>query len=172
MKRPQGLSFSMLMFFIASTHTTRIGQISSNFTSLGIIQDSKSIHCVPLPGRISLSACAGAILRLPIDHTVGIFHGGGAEDGFKLPVSRNYNECSVVVEIKGDGTDLDRGNWLDVGLAAAEMNGECARNTGSYRKYSRAWMDTGELDQVRIRLSPTWGWPKVVGNGTAADEKL
>ena len=142
----------MFIVFTAITHTTHIHQISNNHSPIDIIQDSKHVHCVPLPGRISISACAGTILRFPIDHTVGVFHSGGADDGFKLPVSRTYNECEVVVEMQ-DAIDHDRGNWLDVGRDAAEMNEECARRVGPYRRYKSAslgecWRGGSDTDQV------------------------
>ncbi|CAF9942338.1 MAG: hypothetical protein ALECFALPRED_009703 [Alectoria fallacina] len=171
MKLPPGLSLFMLASFTASTPTTRIRQISNNYHSLDFIQAPESIHCQPLPGRISLHACAGAILRLPIDHTIGIFHSDGAGDGIKLPVSRTYNDCNVLVEMRGDTTDQDMGSWLDLGVAAAEMNRQCTRNIVSYRRYGSAWMNTGELDRIRIRLRPAEGSREVHGNGTRKNEK-
>lgn len=76
------------------------------------------------------------------------------------------------MELRVDGPDLDKGNWLDIGVAAAEMNGQCASNVGSYRRYGGAWMNTGELDGIRIRLGPVAGvLQDVEGNGTVADEK-
>lgn len=73
--------------------------------------------------------------------------------------------------MRGDRADQDRGSWLDVVVAAAEMNGQCASNTGSYRRYSRAWMNTGELDGIRVKLGPVAGGLRDVEvNGTVADE--
>lgn len=175
MRLPPSLSFSVLLSFTTITPATRIRGASNNRSSLDIVQASKNIHCIrhiPSHGLVSLQACAGAILRLPIDHTVGIFHTGGADDGFQLPVSRTYNECKIVVEIQGDGTDEDRASWLDLGRDAAAMNEECARGVRHYQRYRGAWMNTGELDRILIELSPALGVGDVEGNGTVADEKL
>ena len=49
-------------------------------------------------------------------------------------MSRTYNKCEVVVEMR-DAIDHDRGNWLDVGRDAAEMNEQCATRFGSDRRY-------------------------------------
>ena len=172
MKLPPGLSVFMFASFTASTPTTRIRPNSNNYHSLDFIQAPESIHCQRLPGRISLHACAGAILRLPIDHTIGIFHSDGAGDGFKLPVSRTYNDCNVLVEMRGDTTDQDVGSWLDLGVAAAEMNRQCARNIGLYRRYGSAWTNTGELGRIRIRLRPAEELREVDVNGTRKNEKV
>ncbi|KAF6239395.1 hypothetical protein HO173_002657 [Letharia columbiana] len=177
MKPPPALSFSVLILFTITTHaarTRRTGNGNGNDPSPGIItvQDTKTIHCTPLPGRISLHACAGAILRLPIDHTVGTFHGGGADDGFRLPVSRTYGGCDVLVGLRGGGPDRDRGSWLDAGRAAAEMNGRCAGSRGAVRRYGSAWVNVGESGRIRIRLRPAGGLRDVDGNGTVVDVVL
>ena len=64
------------------------------------------------------------------------------------------------------------GSWLDLGVAAAEMNRQCTRNIVSYRRYGSAWMNTGELDRIRIRLRPAEGSREVHGNGTRKNEKV
>ena len=73
--------------------------------------------------------------------------------------------------MQGDGPSLDRGSWLDIGVAAAEMNGECARNAGLCRRYSSAWMNAGEFDQIRISLSLARDLSEVDWNGTIVDEE-
>lgn len=171
MRLAPSLSFPVLTICTAITLTTRPGQTSSNnHSSVDITQDFQTIHCLPLPGRLSLRTCAGAILRLPIGHTVGVFHNGLPDDGFSLPVSRTYSECKVVVEMQGDRRNEDSASWLDVGRDAAEMNTWCASSAGSSLKYGSAWMNTGELDLIRIRLRPAGVWEG--GNGTIADEIL
>ena len=168
---PLSLLCFVLALFITMTLTVRTGQTGNNtHPSLAIIQVSKAIHCVFLPRSISPSACAGAILRLPIDHTAGIFHTDGADDIFRLPVSQDYNACNVLVEIRGGGFDQDMGNWLDVGRAAAKMNGQCANSIGPYGGYGSAWMNTGDFDRIRITLRPVQFLRDVEWNSTLADK--
>ena len=59
----------------------------------------------------------------PCNHTADVFDADGADDIFRRPVSRDYNECNVLGEIQGGGVDLDVRYGLDVGRAAVEMDG-------------------------------------------------
>lgn len=142
----------------------------NNHLSLRNIQAIRTIHCHPLPSRLSLYACFGAIFRFPSSPAVGRFHSGGADDGFRLPVSRTYEECSVLVKMRDDGADRDKASWSDVAQAAGEMNGFCERSVGSYRRYGSAWMYIGELDRIYIELHPAGEVRKGDKNGTIADE--
>lgn len=65
---------------------------------------------------------------------------------------------------------MDRSSWLAVGRDAADMNEWCANSAGSSSMYGNAWMNTGELDLIRIRLRPA-GLSEI-RNGTIADEIL
>ena len=66
---------------------------------------------------------AGAILRLPIDHTADVFHTYGTDDIFRRPVSQDFKKCNLFVEIRGGEFDQDVGYWLDAGRAAGTVCG-------------------------------------------------
>ena len=48
---------------------------------------------------------------------------------------------------------VDKGNWLDIGRSATEMNGQCATEVpGLWARYSYAWRYGGETDRIHLTL--------------------
>lgn len=72
----------------------------------------------------TLRTCAVALRALPSFQDTGEFHAGGPADMFRLPVTQIYGSCTVVVELAG-GHRSEMGSWMEVGLAANQLNMEC-----------------------------------------------
>ena len=87
-----------------------------------------------------------------MDHTADVFYTDGADDIFRLLVSRGYKECNLLVEIRGGGVDQDMGYWLDVGRAAAAMDGQCADSIGPYGSYGSGWPKDHTISTLLDRL--------------------
>lgn len=55
---------------------------------------------------------------------MGTFHARDPADMFQLPVTQKYGSCTVNVELAG-GHQTETGSWVEVGLAADQLNMAC-----------------------------------------------
>ena len=121
--------------------------------------------CLPRPAYTTtiyphLENCAGVLRALPSDGEEAIFHSGGADDGYKLPLFERYKDCEVLVEtIRPNVAPVS--SWVEIGLAATELNMACFTSLGTA---PGATTFCGGRDMVKITLRGTRGRP--VGNVT------
>lgn len=108
-----------------------------------------------------LENCAGALRALPSD-SEGVFHSGGAKDGFRLPLFERYKDCEVLVET-ARLTDDPVSSWVEIGLAAMELNMACLI---SYGAFIGGMTFCGGGDMVKISLRGTRGRPNDDNNTT------
>lgn len=69
--------------------------------------------------------CAGALRAFPSDAKEAVFHIGGPDDGYRLPVVQRYADCEVLVETAELAADNPVSSWVEIGLAAMELNTVC-----------------------------------------------
>lgn len=88
------------------------------------------VQCTPNQPRMiripppTFRSCAVALRALPSFQDMGTFHPLGPADLFQLPVTRVYGSCTVNVELAG-GHQTETGSWVEVGLAADQLNMAC-----------------------------------------------
>ena len=74
--------------------------------------------------------CNHAISGLPTSRNVGIFHQGGLDDDFRLPVTREVGarglagSCSVQIELR-PGAVADQSTWETISAAALQLSLRC-----------------------------------------------
>ena len=88
--------------------------------------------------------CEVAYRELPRSINRGIFHQMGEEDGYKLPVERSSNTCTVTVTLLAEGRQ-EKGSWAEIVSKAAMLNHICVNgiNDGGYimaGQYGRIWV--------------------------------
>ena len=101
--------------------------------------------------------------QLPSNYYPGRFHTGGVADQFKLPVAKISGTCSAVVGLI-DGAPETQATWLEIGLAATQLNIACV-GTGMFSKLKGGFTFVGERGRIRIDLVYS-GLNGVGGNGT------
>lgn len=84
---------------------------------------------------------------------MGTFHAGDSADGFQLPVTQAYGSCTVIVELTG-GHQTETGSWMEVGLAASELNMACV-DTDDNPSRMGGWTTTGRANGVVITVRET-----------------
>lgn len=112
------------------------------------------LHCYPncpyLTFRPSARDCVSAIRSLPSGNTHGTFHNSIiGDDQFRLPVSKSYGPCEVLVEVKS--LSPNGGTWRRLSLAATQLATACADSDG-YLARRGGWTDAGDHDKIRITL--------------------
>ncbi|KAL2047238.1 hypothetical protein N7G274_001257 [Stereocaulon virgatum] len=114
--------------------------------------------------------CDGAIQQLPQDDTQGVFHTGGNEDPFRLPIERASENCKVKVEL-GYGYDEDDGSWAKIIPLALELSRKCAKQIprmNSLLRSNRAgYVIAG--DHAKIRVTILWFQLIAGDNATVTD---
>ena len=132
---------------------------ASNHSSTQIIRNPRhTIHYVrstyakPSPS----TPAAGAILRLPIDYTVGTVHNDMA---VRFHASSLRDMCTTNATCLWDCKARRMGQLVGCRCAcgAAGLSAERARSPGSLRRSDGACMDVGGFDRIRGRLRPAGG---------------
>ena len=99
----------------------------------------------------TFSDCEKVIARhLSSNPAQATFHSIGADDAFKLPVSREYGSCRIEVTVGRLGVMQDRASWMDIREAAMELNEVCRVDDVSGGK-----IQAGEQHRIWIKLSAT-----------------
>ena len=93
--------------------------------------------------------CASAMRALPIVPDITTFHTGGHDDGYKLPTFERFKDCEVLIEGLGP-MGVSRSSWLEVGLAATELNMACLDNA---QTSPGGVTYTGAANGIKITLS-------------------
>lgn len=104
---------------------------SIDATSVGAMNGT--IHCEILPmmewhccNWLWWPYCEKAIQALPSSDLIATFHTGGIDDGFRLPVQRNFKSCQVQVRLSdAGGVVSETGSWDGVRLNALQLGEEC-----------------------------------------------
>lgn len=81
---------------------------------------------------------------------MGIFHVGGNPDTFRLPVEQTYGSCTVSVELAG-GHQRETGSWMEVGLAANQVNMACVDPAEGAAKMG-GWTTSGRANGVVVTI--------------------
>ena len=88
------------------------------------ILTNSDAHCAqagPTSSPSPLSSdCVRAIRSLPQSDYVGFFHIGGDTSLWRLPTSRSYDSCTVLVLLNAD-FDMEMGSWTGVQTAAVTL---------------------------------------------------
>jgi len=108
-------------------------------------------------------SCLQAAISLPEGPDPGIFHNGGADDGYKLPKIKLHGACMATVSIRGSKTD--RSSWDHISYVASQMaaicvNGNFPRGTTGGVKYA------GFGGNIRVTLEKTPGVGSSDGGST------
>ena len=114
------------------------------------------VHCPPEGSRPSgfpfSEDCFNAIRALPGNDYIGIFHTGGDESLWRLPLRSTYQSCIASVRLHED-VDSELGSWADVQRAAIQLLISCAFPpvVGSPRR-TGGWTTTGADNEIVIEL--------------------
>ena len=145
--------------------------VGTDTTDLG----AAAIECVhnrnPFSARYMIKRqCDSAIQQLPQDDTQGVFHVGGNEDPFRLPVERAFENCKVKVELNY-GYPEDEGSWAKIIPLATELSRKCAKHlsrTNTLLQGNRAgYVIAG--DHAKIQVTILWFQSTAGGNATGTD---
>ncbi|KAM0801921.1 hypothetical protein BDR22DRAFT_845678 [Usnea florida] len=128
-------------------------------------------HCFPTHPlsvrRPSTRQCIVAIRSLPAGHAHGVFHNSSSGDArFKLPVSKSYGGCEVLVEL--NSATPEDGTWSGLGVAATRLTYACADR---YLMKTGGSIDAGDSDGIKITVQAS-KVPQRLGNVTIEDITL
>lgn len=117
------------------------------------------IQCTPNQARNiripppTLRSCAVALFTLPSFQDMGTFHARGSADPFQLPVQQTYGSCTVNVELAG-GRQTETGSWLEVGVAANQLNMACVDADDNPTRMG-GWTNSGRTKGVVVTIRET-----------------
>ncbi|KAL9635348.1 MAG: hypothetical protein Q9164_003515 [Protoblastenia rupestris] len=94
--------------------------------------------------------CLKAVLHLSRRTDTAIFHQGGTDDGFQLPVQRTHGSCSVNINI-AQGYTEDKSSWVGISLLASQLTQACSTLNFPSGKTGGETFE-GDLGKVRIRV--------------------
>ena len=130
------------------------------------------VHCFPNAPlsvrRPSTRQCISAIRSLPASRVHGTFHNSSSGDEqFKLPVSKSYGGCQVLVEL--NSVAREDGTWSGLNLAATRLTYACADR---YFMKTGGWTFAGDRNGIRITLRSSWRSEHLLrlGNVTVEDK--
>lgn len=141
--------------------TSIVNQPSFKFDSGIGVCDPPPISTETCP---TFSDCGNAIRRLPNDFDKGTFHTDGQKDTFRLPIYESWGSCIVAVVLGGRETVTDKSSWLEISLAAIELNEVCRVGEITGGKImagatNKIWI---KLDKVDFTTTPNgekeWDW--------------
>ena len=93
--------------------------------------------------------CAAVMRAFPSTPDIEMFHTGGNADIYQLPWFERHRDCEMIVEMINPQITLERSSWLEIGLAAMELNTACldteAKGVGGQTL-------TGNDDRIKITL--------------------
>jgi len=99
--------------------------------------------------RPTFSDCKDAIRRrLPSSPDKGTFHSGGHNDAYRLPLYEYWRSCIVTIIVGGHGSTTDVSSWLEISLAATELNEVC-----QVGEYTGGKIMAGATNKIWIKLS-------------------
>lgn len=103
----------------------------------------------PVSSRPTFTDCQQAIRhRLPYSPGKGTFHNDGDIDAFSLPVYKSWGSCNITIILGGNGSRTEESSWLEIGMAATEVNEVCRIGEGSGGKIM-----VGVKNGIWIKLS-------------------
>ncbi len=151
------LSFHLTVFAL-----TLPLNLTADWTILSDVNALNSeAHCPPEPPTTPLlplvQDCIRAIRLLPHSPYIGTFHIGGYPSIFQLPVSEDYESCTVTVLLHED-FDQELGSWGDIRIAAVQLLRACELpdgETGDQR--TGGWITTGAENGLVIELRRSRG---------------
>lgn len=140
--------------------------LTGDQTVPNILTNSEA-HCAQAGPTTSpsplLQDCVRAIRSLPENDYVGIFHIGGDTSLWRLPTSRSYDSCTVLVILNED-FDSEMGSWVDAREAAVRLLLACRLpfDEGGEQR-TGGWIAAGAENGLVVQL----GRSRSVGiNGT------
>jgi len=81
----------------------------------------------------------------------GIFHTGGVDDGFRLPVIKSYRTCRVEVRLSDDqGVAAETGSWDGALADVRELNAACRKVPSFAWKWGRT--KSGSEGKILVSL--------------------
>ena len=149
---------SLLITYLSTVSALTLAPIS-NLTingSLSNVSPNSEAHCAQ-EGRTGspsplLSDCITAVHSLPRSPYVGTFHIGTDTSLWRLPESRSWNSCKVLVTLSPD-FDLEMGSWMDIRAAAVTLAITCRLpfEPGGEQR-TGGWIMSGAEDGIVIEL--------------------
>ena len=106
--------------------------------------------------------CLKAVLHLSRKTDTAIFHQGGADDGYQLPVQRAHGSCSVNINI-AQGFTEDKSSWVGISLLASQLTQACSTLNFPSGKTGGETFE-GDAGKVRIKVG------KVLRSNSAMNE--
>lgn len=101
-------------------------------------------------GRTSLiNNCGSAITRLPYNIALGDFHHGGPDDIFRLPTTAEYVDCTVTVDLRGDG---DQASWASIWSVASTLSIACSSFSRSGGLFTAGFIHAGNTGGIVITM--------------------
>ena len=152
------LSLLLPYYFIVSTlaFPPIITNLTADWASPNEGIENSESHCAtkrptgpPLP---LMPDCTRAIYLLPENDYIGIFHIGGGPSLWRLPRSRSYESCTVLLTLHED-FDEEKASWLGVKDAATLLSIACRlpfEQTGEQR--TGGWVSAGAEKGLVVQL--------------------
>ena len=137
----------LALAMLATAHLTQSTSSGNELT------DSRITCTKPKPFKLrpSFGDCVKAINMLSGDRRHNEFHPEGTPDLWSLPVTENYGNCDVFVDL-GWNRERDSSSWWDVRNAAVRVATHCWNSIGGSLGPTGGTIQIGDRERIWVRV--------------------